>query len=78
MSRVPTCLSLASPAAALKDASRRRGGGLRPYLTAAPRDVNATSGRDEETAPFSRTKKHHWSVAKLLLHSLTDTTGGYS
>jgi hypothetical protein len=49
MSRVPTCLSLASRGAALKDASRRRSGGRRPSLTAAPRDANATSGRDEET-----------------------------
>jgi hypothetical protein len=46
MSRVPTCLSVASPAAAFKDASRRRGGGRRPSLTAAARDASATSGRD--------------------------------
>ncbi len=76
MSGVPTCLSLTSPGATLKDASRRRSGGLRPSLTAAPPDANAPSGRDEETAPSRRTKKHHWSGAKLFLHSLPDTTPG--
>jgi transposase len=40
--------------------TRRAGsaGGLRPCLTAAARGAAKTSGRDEETARVSRTKKH--------------------
>jgi hypothetical protein len=45
--------------AAVKHAARRAKprGGLRPCLTAAARDALGWSGRDEETACFSRTKK---------------------
>ncbi len=39
------------------------GGGLRPSLTADPRGALSLSGRDEETASFSRTKKHDGSIA---------------
>jgi hypothetical protein len=50
------------------------GGGLRPSLTAPTPDTHALSGRGEETAPISRTKKHHRLKPKQLLHSLTDAT----
>jgi len=45
--------------AAVKDAARRAKGAVakRPSLTAAARDASRVSGRDEETASFSRTKK---------------------
>jgi transposase len=54
----PTCPSVAScspPSSTLRAGSA---GGLRPCLTAAARGAARTSGRDEETAHFSRTKKH--------------------
>jgi hypothetical protein len=44
-----------------QDASRRlRRWPEGPSLTAAAHSAPGRSGRDEETAPFSRTKKHHW------------------
>ena len=44
----------------------RKRGGLRPSLTAAARDALGSSGRDEETALFSRTKKHpRWGARPL-------------
>jgi hypothetical protein len=60
MSRVPTCPRLAVSGAALKDASRGRGGGLTAVLARGPTHGHRVSGRDEETAPSSRTNKHHW------------------
>ena len=74
MTLVPTFLSVASRAAALKDASRRYRDGRGPYLTAAARDARGASGRDEETVHFSRTKKHDPQHGKSFLHNLTDTT----
>jgi hypothetical protein len=55
----PTWASMAPcspPSRTLRAAS---GGGLRPSLTVAPRGAWGNTGRDEETAPFSRTKKLH-------------------
>src|SRR5271156_1063098 len=56
---------LAPPDPAWRRARRRQGrcaprkrGRLRPSLTAAARDALGWSGRDEETALSSRTKKH--------------------
>jgi len=45
--------------AAVKDAARRAKGAVAkwPSLTAAARGTLRVSGRDEETASFSRTKK---------------------
>ena len=60
MNALANCASVATRGNPVKDASRRKGGGLRPSLTAAPRAVIGFSGQDEETTPFSRTKKHHW------------------
>jgi transposase len=54
----PSCLSLAPcspPSSTLRAGSA---GGLRPCLTAVARGAGKTSGRDEETARVSRTKKH--------------------
>ena len=58
----PTWPSLAPclpPSRTLRAAS---GGGLRPSLTAAAPDARGNPGRDEETAPFNRTKKHQWKL----------------
>jgi hypothetical protein len=47
-------------AAALKDAARRQGGGLKAVLDRGCAHLPIKiSGRDEETASCSRTKKHH-------------------
>jgi hypothetical protein len=52
-------MSLTPCASAIKDAARRLAAvALRPSLTAAERGAFELSGRDEETASFSRTKKH--------------------
>ena len=59
MSQVPTSPSVASGAAALKDAARRKRGGLTAVLDRGCARRRQDSGREEETAPFSRTKKHH-------------------
>src|SRR5260370_26253340 len=67
----PTCPSLAScspPSRTLRAAS---GGGLWPSLTATVRGALGRSGRDEETAPVSRTKKHHW------LHPIRNERGPF-
>jgi len=45
--------------AAVKDAARRFAVAFRPSLTAAARGALELSGRDEETAAFSRTRKHN-------------------
>jgi len=45
--------------------------GLRPCLTATARGAFAKSGRDEETASVSRTKKHHW------LHTIRNERGPF-
>jgi len=39
-------------------APRKRAVAFRPSLTATARGAAGVSGRDEETATFSRTKKH--------------------
>jgi hypothetical protein len=60
MTMVPTCPRVAP---GLSPSSTQRAGfagGLRPCLTAPARDAVAPSGRDEETALVSRTKKHDW------------------
>ena len=49
-------------------------GGLKAVLDGGTRRAKTHSGRDEETAPFSRTKKLRYQHAKSLLHNLTDTT----
>jgi hypothetical protein len=57
MTRIPTCPRVApySP----PSSTRRAGfaGGPRPCLTATAPDASDSSGRDEETASVSRTKK---------------------
>ena len=64
MTLIPTCPRMAPcspPSSTLRAAS---GGGLRPCLTAAARVAWKASGRDEETARVSRTKKHAWQQAR--------------
>jgi hypothetical protein len=66
---IPTCPRLAPcspPSSTLRAGSA---GGLRPCLTATARDASETSGRDEETARVSRTKKH-------VSQQVRETTGG--
>jgi hypothetical protein len=74
MTLLPTCPRMASgsPPSSTRCAGFARG--LRPCLTAVARAACDVSGRDEETACFSRTKKHHRRHGKALLHNLTDTT----
>jgi hypothetical protein len=59
--------------AAVKDAARRAKGAVakRPSLTAAARDAVGVSGRDEETASFSRTKKRDTSGSPDQRHKAT-------
>jgi hypothetical protein len=45
--------------ATVKDLRAGKRGGLRPSSTAAARGTCGLSGRDEETASFSQTKKRH-------------------
>jgi hypothetical protein len=58
--RLATDLPPSRPRHAMRAFARRAGcaGGLRPALTAAAPDASRNAGRDEETAPFNRTKKH--------------------
>jgi hypothetical protein len=74
MTLLPPCPRMASgsPPSSTRCAGFARG--LRPCLTAVARAACDVSGRDEETACFSRTKKHHRRHGKALLHNLTDTT----
>jgi len=57
---LPVLLQPGAVLAAVNNAARRAKGAVakRPLLTAAARDALGSSGRDEETASFSRTKKH--------------------
>ena len=55
--------SLREPAIVLgpvKDASRRKRGGLRPSLTCPARAGLLSAGRDEGTGACSQTKEHFW------------------
>ena len=64
MTPVPTCPRVAPcspPSSTLRAGSAD---GLRPCLTATAPAAWETSGRDEETARVSRTKKHAWRRAK--------------
>jgi hypothetical protein len=70
----PARVRMVPDGATLKDASRRRAGGLWPSLTVAPSSTEGNSGRDEETAPFSRTKKHHRRPGRQRSPIVTDTT----
>ena len=59
LSMGPVLIQPGAVLATVKDAcAPRKRGGLRPSLTAAARDALGSSGRDEETALSSRTKKH--------------------
>ena len=51
---------LAVGRAPLKDAARRKRGGLTAVLDRARPAADRILGQGEETVPFSRTKKHHW------------------
>jgi hypothetical protein len=64
MTLLPTCPRVAPcspPSSTLRVGSAD---GLRPCLTAPARDALELSGRDEEKARVSRTKKHGWRRAK--------------
>ncbi len=64
MMLIPTCPTMVPcslPSSTLRAGSA---GGLRPCLTATARDTWDVSGRDEETASVSRTKKHDWQQAR--------------
>src|ERR1700742_2870179 len=74
MSRVPALTRMVPRSPPSRTRRAACGGGLRPSLTAPTPDTHALSGRGEETAPISRTKKHHRQKPKQLLHSLTDAT----
>src|ERR1700753_2234301 len=76
MSRVPALTRMVPRSPPSRTLRAACGGGLRPSLTAPTPDTHALSGRGEETAPISRTKKHHRQKPKQLLHSLTDATWG--
>jgi hypothetical protein len=82
MTLVPTCPRVAPcspPSSTLRAGSAD---GLRPCLTATARDAWETSGRDEETALVSRTKKHGWamtnergSIPHVVKGSIPDVAG---
>jgi hypothetical protein len=74
MSQVPTVPRLTPCSPPSRTLRAAFGGGLWPSLTAAVRGAREMSGRDEETAPLSRTKKHQRQHGKPILHSLTDAT----
>ncbi len=74
MTKVPTCLSMALCPPRSRTLRAGSAGGLKAILDRGEHSACEKSGRDEETARFSRTKKHYWQHAKKILHSLTDTT----
>ena len=72
MTRVPTCPRMASCPPPSRTLRAGFAGGLTALLDRGEHDAEGKSGQGEETAPFSRTKKHQ--SARQILHKLTDTT----
>ena len=83
MTRTPTYLRVAPCSPPSSTLRAGFAGGLRPCLTATARAAWETSGRDEETALVSRTKKQagngtrndRGSVSRVVRGSIPDVAG---